>query len=76
MSLRRKIMAAVILLVFIPVIAMGAVTYLIYAEKARQQLDDLRRISLQKDSETCGRCRMSLPECPIRWSPNRLFSGC
>lgn len=48
MSLRRKIMAAVILLVFIPVIAMGAVTYLIYAEKARQQLDDLRRISLQK----------------------------
>lgn len=47
MSLRRKIMAAVILLVFIPVVVMGAVTYTIYTEKMKQQSDDLRRVSLQ-----------------------------
>ncbi|MFI2857806.1 sensor histidine kinase [Paenibacillus sp. JSM ZJ436] len=59
MKLRRKILLAIILLVFIPVIAMGSVTYYTYSQAMEKKSSHFYWISLQ---ETDRRLKFALNE--------------
>lgn len=52
MKLRRKIMLAIILLVFIPVTTMGVISYLYFSEAMERKTNDFYLVSLQEVNRT------------------------